>query len=86
MDRIFILDDNEEFAEYLAAVCERAGHEAVVTTSSEAFIHKLEERHPDAIILDLAIPNRDGIEVMQTIADATAGRPSFSRAEWVTTC
>ena len=68
MDRILILDDTEDLAVLIGQLAEQAGFKATVTTDIEQFTQELERRVPGTIVLDLQMPEMDGIEVLARLS------------------
>lgn len=73
--KLLILDDDRALAETIALMAESAGVEARVTVSPEAFFRVYGEWEPSHIALDLIMPEMDGVQVLNRLAelDCTAG-------------
>lgn len=69
---LITLDDDEEIVEVVSAVGKRAGFDVVGTTSAAAFHEARKRRDPDVIVLDLQMPDTDGIEMLRALADQGA--------------
>jgi PAS domain S-box-containing protein len=65
--RLLIVDDNEVNLEYMAAILSNAGHRASVASTGADALRLLEERPPDAAILDIQMPGMNGIELGRRI-------------------
>lgn len=65
--RVLVVEDAEEIAELVVALLETGGHEARVVTSGAAAVTETRAWGPDVIILDLALPDIDGVEVCRQI-------------------
>jgi CheY-like chemotaxis protein len=63
--RILIIDDEADFARFVERVASGLGYDAVATTTAEAFRTEYAAAMPDVIVLDLVMPNQDGIELIQ---------------------
>lgn len=63
--RVLIVDDDEGHAEALGDGLEIDGHECVLAGSGNEGITKLEERTFDAVLTDLIMHDRSGLEVLQ---------------------
>jgi signal transduction histidine kinase/DNA-binding response OmpR family regulator len=72
--RLLVVDDNEVNLEYMAAILSNAGHRAVTAASGAEALRLLEERPPDAAILDIQMPGMSGIELGRKIRDYGGGR------------
>ena len=60
--RLVLCDDHRMFAEPLATVFERRGHQVLVTTSPPEAVRAVGEFRPDVCMIDLRFPDGDGIE------------------------
>ena len=63
------LDDDKEIADVVGAVAEQAGFDAKVTTSPGPFHDAIDLHDPDVIVLDLQMPEMDGIQVLRSLAE-----------------
>ena len=67
MSRILCVDDEPAILRLLGAVLARDGHE-VVTAATGAQALAVRASHPiDAVLLDLGLPDRDGLELIQPL-------------------
>lgn len=69
--RLVALDDEHEIVEVVGALAQQAGFDAIATTSPESFRKAVEERDPDIIVLDLQMPEVDGIEILRGLGGKT---------------
>ncbi|MEQ9062532.1 MAG: response regulator, partial [Gammaproteobacteria bacterium] len=67
--RVLIIDDDELVAATLHAMAEAVGAEAHATSDSDSFFAALEQWQPTHILLDLNMPNLDGMEVIAELAN-----------------
>lgn len=65
--KILVIDDELELLNLLQAVLEAKGYQAFCATSGAAGIRLHDREHPDLIVLDLRMPEMDGIEVLRRI-------------------
>jgi EAL domain-containing protein (putative c-di-GMP-specific phosphodiesterase class I) len=70
MPRLLIMDDNPDIAEILAAVGEKMGCDVQATSRAGDFREAVRSFAPDAILLDLVMPDTDGIELLRFLADS----------------
>jgi len=66
---LITLDDDKEIADVVGAVAEQAGFDPKVTTSPGPFHDAISLHNPDVIVLDLQMPEMDGIQVLRSLAD-----------------
>lgn len=64
------LDDENEIVEVVQALASQAGFDAFGTTSPDSFHEAVQARDPEVIVLDLQMPELDGIEVLRGLADS----------------
>lgn len=65
--RILIVDDHEDNVELLKARLESWGYSTVSASDGEEALQKVEQEHPDLILLDVMMPKIDGIEVARRV-------------------
>jgi len=64
---ILIVEDELEIAELVRFHVEREGFEARVVQSGRVALTAVEHEHPDLILLDLMLPDLDGLEVCRRL-------------------
>jgi len=74
VQRILVVDDDAEIVRLIRAYLEQDGFRALVAYDGATALHTLHREHPDLMILDLALPERDGLEVTRIIR----GDPSLA--------
>ena len=77
MPRILIVDDDHEIVRLLKAYLEKAGFSVLTAYDGETALHILRREHPDLLLLDLMLPDRDGWDLTRIIRsdDALADTP-----------
>lgn len=60
--RIFVVDDDRDFAESLAEACETQGHEVEVAYSGEEAVRRLAAADFDLTFMDVKLPGMNGVE------------------------
>jgi DNA-binding response OmpR family regulator len=65
--RILIVEDNRLMLEVMAYILINNGYEVFTLTSGTDVFSAIKARHPDLIILDLALPGIKGEEICQLI-------------------
>lgn len=69
MSRLLIVDDQPDICEFIADVAEELGFETRIASKHREFVELYRTFEPDAVVLDLSMPEKDGIEVMWLLAD-----------------
>ncbi|HEX6927876.1 MAG TPA: EAL domain-containing response regulator [Gammaproteobacteria bacterium] len=67
--RVLILDDDVAVGETIGFVAETANLEARSVTRPDDFFRVIDEWNPTHIVLDLIMPEMDGVEIMQRLAE-----------------
>lgn len=65
--RVLLVDDEEDFAYALKARLDRRGYMTDVALCGTDAIQKVREEEFDVVVLDIKMPNMDGLEVMRHI-------------------
>jgi two-component system alkaline phosphatase synthesis response regulator PhoP len=68
--KILIVEDEPDIAQLVKLYLEKEGFHANVATSGVAALKLIKSEHPDLLILDLMLPEIDGIEVCKKIRSA----------------
>ncbi|MGF1611940.1 MAG: response regulator [Kiloniellales bacterium] len=66
--RLLVVDDEADFGAYVKKVAEGLGYQVLVTTSGRAFMAAFEDFAPSHVMLDVVMPEMDGIELVQWLA------------------
>ena len=67
MARILVVDDEQDATEALCLFLSRYGHEAVSSPDGREALAALPTIRPDAVVLDLLMPQMDGVEFLQVL-------------------
>ncbi|HEX7710173.1 MAG TPA: response regulator transcription factor [Sphingomonadaceae bacterium] len=67
MSRVLAVDDEPAIRRLLAAILTRGGHEAATAANAREALALLARGGIDAVLLDLGLPDRDGIELVGAI-------------------
>lgn len=67
--KILIADDEEEFASTLLTRLQLRNFKATMVNSGEATLRAVEEDQPDVLLLDLKMPDLDGLEVLAKLKE-----------------
>ena len=70
---IWVVDDHADTAELVVAILKRHGLHAEAFAGAAPVLQTLEQRKPDLLILDMMMPEIDGIELLRRIRSLEAG-------------
>jgi DNA-binding NtrC family response regulator len=65
--KLLLVDDEKDFTEVLSQRMESRGFKVDIADSGPVAIEKIKEQSYDVIILDLAMPEMDGIDVLKIL-------------------
>jgi CheY-like chemotaxis protein len=74
---VLVADDNRDAADTLAMLLQSAGYRASVTHSGREALELAQREHPDALILDIGMPDMTGYELAGLIRATDWGRRSL---------
>jgi CheY-like chemotaxis protein len=66
--RLLVIDDEPMIARFVAHAAEAHGIETAMTISADGFRRDYDRHDPDIVVLDLAMPGGDGIELLRFLA------------------
>lgn len=72
--RILVVDDDPEIVRLLQAYLKQGGYEVLTAHNGETALHMLRREHPDLMLLDLMLPDRDGWDVTRIVRSDPALR------------
>jgi two-component system, OmpR family, KDP operon response regulator KdpE len=64
---ILIVDDEEAIRQFLSVTIESQGYEVMEAASGKEALAMVSSQHPDLIILDLVLPDIDGVEITRRL-------------------
>jgi len=65
--KVLIVEDDTHIRRLLRAALQRAGHEVVEAANAREGLSLLDIERPEIVLLDLGLPDRDGLELIQLI-------------------
>ncbi len=65
--KVLVVDDDEHFRVLARAILEPAGFEVIESEGIEHCLEQLRRQAVDAVILDMVMPGRDGIEAVREL-------------------
>jgi DNA-binding response OmpR family regulator len=73
--RVLIVDDQKKLLQSLKRGLEEEGYEVVTATTGEEGYYLATTAAPDAIVLDLMLPGRDGLKVLRDLRSKGYSKP-----------
>jgi two-component system, chemotaxis family, chemotaxis protein CheY len=67
MARILVIDDDPSLRRSMRKVLERSGHEVIEAEDGDKGMRLVREVHPDLVVTDLLMPEKEGIETIQEL-------------------
>jgi CheY-like chemotaxis protein len=65
---VLVVDDDNELLQSAIMLLEAMGHEASGVSSGEAALAAIAEAPPELVLLDIGLPEMDGVEVARRLA------------------
>jgi DNA-binding response OmpR family regulator len=75
MARVLVVEDQKKLLQSLKRGLEEEGYEVVTATTGEEGYYLATTSSPDAIVLDLMLPGRDGLKVLRDLRSQGYTRP-----------
>jgi two-component system alkaline phosphatase synthesis response regulator PhoP len=73
--RILVVDDDKDIVRVLRAYLEQSGYEVLTAYDGNTALHMLMRERPDLVILDLMLPDKDGLDITRVMR----GEPALAR-------
>ncbi len=75
--RVLVVEDNRDIAELVGRYLSKAGYTTDIVASGRDALQAIADRPPDLLILDLMLPEVDGLEICRAVRlnEKTAGTP-----------
>lgn len=65
--RVLVVDDEPEIRRFLRASLKSHQHEVLEAANGSTALSQVREQHPDLMILDLGLPDMDGVEITRRV-------------------
>ena len=72
---LLIIDDEQDMAEYVGEIAEPLGFDVIISTSAREFQQNYTATQPSVIVMDIVIPEMDGIELIDWLAEINCTVP-----------
>lgn len=70
---LMVVDDEAEFAEYVADVADDLGFDVSVFSNARDCLQAIIAKKPDVIVMDIVMPDMDGVELVQAMGQQVPG-------------
>ena len=66
-DKILIVEDEQSISNFISMVLNANGYDTIIVGSGEEALTMIASHCPDLIVLDLSLPDMDGMEVLKSV-------------------
>jgi len=73
--KVFLLDDEELIVTVLSKALKKEGYEIQAATETDNIMEKIKSFNPDLLLMDIRMPDRDGIDILKEIKGAGLTTP-----------
>jgi DNA-binding response OmpR family regulator len=70
MARVLVIDDDELLVKLMVHALSRRGHQVAFALDGEAGARAFDETHFDAVVCDIVMPEKEGVETIQHVRRA----------------
>jgi len=75
--KILVVDDEVDFVDLMKMRLEASGYEVITSNNGKDALSKIRESNPNAILLDIMMPELDGLSVLKEVRAKDATLPVF---------
>jgi DNA-binding NtrC family response regulator len=75
MAKILVIDDDQGILRLLDTLLRRKGYDVVLAENGRKGLELFRREHPDVIVLDLKMPEMDGLTVLQQVRGFNFSQP-----------
>lgn len=66
-DKVLIVEDEQSISNFISMVLNASGYDTIIVGSGEEALTMIASHCPDLIVLDLGLPDMDGMEVLKSV-------------------
>jgi two-component system alkaline phosphatase synthesis response regulator PhoP len=66
-ETVLVVEDDKEIARVLRSYLEQAGYKVYIAHDGNTALHTLMREHPELLILDLMLPDKDGLDITRHV-------------------
>ena len=82
--RVLVIDDEEELVESVRKVLRKRGYDVECAFDGRKGLEKLTETDPDVVLVDLRMPEMDGMDVLRSIGKTDRTPPVIVMTAYAT--
>jgi len=75
LPRLLLIDDEPALADFMAAAARMTGFDPAIARDQDSFVRAFGEVRPEVVVLDLGMPNTDGVEFLRYLAAESFAGP-----------
>jgi CheY-like chemotaxis protein len=75
MTKILVIDDEQGIRNLLDTLLSRKGYDVVLASSGQKGLELFRREHPDVVVLDLKMPEMNGLTVLKAIRQIASTQP-----------
>ena len=69
MPKVMVVDDSLFMRNHLTKLLTKSGYEIVVAENGEQAVQTYRQAHPDAVLMDITMPRKDGLQALTEIRE-----------------
>ena len=66
-DKVLIVEDEQSISNFISTILNANGYDTMIVRTGEEALTMISSHCPDLIVLDLGLPDMDGIEVLKSV-------------------
>ena len=66
-DKVLIVEDEQSISNFISMILTANGYDTIIVRSGEEALTMIASHCPDMIVLDLGLPDMDGMEVLKSV-------------------
>ena len=77
-EKVLIVEDEQSISNFISMVLNASGYDTIIVGSGEEALTMIASHCPDLIVLDLGLPDMDGMEVLKSVLAGMVVLPVIS--------
>ena len=66
-DKVLIVEDEQSISSFISMILTANGYDTIIVNTGEEALTMISSHCPDLIVLDLGLPDMDGLEVLRSV-------------------